>query len=210
VVARLALLSVLTAAAPAKLAVSLLDLGSYRKPELPAAAANRDWLALCRTDAGAELKAVQIEVRELPGGKGQPAREVAAPDCPYAVALLRSPALRPGKLETVPDDQGAFTFKDTRYVVRRDAPEPEPDARCGVRRVHLVLTAGERRQILAGSDFCTVYTLRWIGDLDADGKLDLLVAENLDSGATILRLFLSAKAAPGAVVGAAGVVRHGG
>jgi hypothetical protein len=207
VVVSLPLLSVLLAApAPARIAVALLDPGTYRKSELPAAAAG-EWLALCRGEAGTALAPVQLEVH---AAAGQSAREVVVPGCPYALALLRSPALHPGKVETVQDDQGTFTFKETRYQIRRDAPEPEPEAKCGVRRVHLVLTAGQARQVLASSDFCTVYTLRWIGDLDGDGKLDLLVAENLDSGRTILRLFLGARAAAGAHVGPAAVIQHGG
>jgi hypothetical protein len=208
VVVSLPLLSVLLATpAPARVAVALLDPGTYRKSELPAAAASGEWLALCRGEASTALAPVKLEVR---AAAGQSARELVVPGCPYALALLRSPALHPGKVETVQDDQGAFTFKDTHYQIRRDAPEPEPEAKCGVRRVHLVLTAGETRQVLASSDFCTVYTLRWIGDLDGDGKLDLLVAENLDSGRTILRLFLGARAAGGAPVGAAAVIQHGG
>jgi hypothetical protein len=207
-VASLALLSVLTASAPAGAgAIALLDVGSYRKRELPATAGAGEWLAVCRGDAATELKKVRVDITSRPGERTT--REVASPDCPYALALLRSPALHTGKLETIQDDQGAFTAGGIHYVVRRDAPEPEPEARCGVRRVHLVLTAGDTRQVLLTADFCTVFSLRWVGDLDGDAKPDLLVAENLDSGTTILHLFLSAKAPRGTLVAPAASIRHG-
>jgi hypothetical protein len=206
-VASLALLSVLTASPPAARAISLLDVGTYRKRELPATASAGEWLALCRSDALTELKKVRVEVNSRPGERTT--REVASPDCPYALALLRSPTLHSGKLETIQDDQGAFTVGRIHYVVRRDAPEPEPEARCGARKVHLVLTAKDARQVLLTADFCTVFSLRWIGDLDGDTKPDLLVAESLDTGTTILHLFLSAKAPPGTLVAPAASVRHG-
>jgi hypothetical protein len=205
VVASLALLSLLAAPAPGRL--ELLDVGSYRAPQLPRSATRREWLALCRGDGGVELKKVTVEVQPRRGRI--PAREVTAPGCPYALALLRGPALRPGPVPTVEDQQGIFTFHGARIEVRRDAPGPETDAPCGVRRVHLILTAGDQRQVLAESDYCTVHTLRWGGDLDGDGKLDLLVAENLDDGGTILRLFLSSRAPARSAVGPAGTVEHG-
>jgi hypothetical protein len=190
--------------------IALLDLGAYRKQDLPAAAASaREWLALCRTESTVELKKVKVTIK---AGRGPRApREVATAGCPYALALLRSPALREGKVETVADEQGVFTFHGTRTVVRRDAPDPDTDATCGVKRVHLVLSAGEVKQTLTEADFCTVFTLLWGGDLDGDGKLDLLVAENLDSGGIILRLFLSTRASgDGTAVGPAASIQHGG
>jgi hypothetical protein len=207
VIASLPLLAVLAAAPPPGNALSLLDVGTYRKHELPPTATAGDWLAICRTDTTTELKKARVDVKDRVGDRQ--ARDVTSPDCPYPLALLRWPPLHPGKLETIQDDQGAFTFAGTKYVVRRDAPEPEPEAKCGVRRVHLILTAGQTRQILATADFCTVFSLRWIGDLDSDHKPDLLIAENLDNGTTILHLYLSSSTPRGTLVRPAATLRHG-
>jgi hypothetical protein len=198
------------AAAPAAApAIVLFETGSYVQhkdiADVPGLAA-RDWLALCPGKGPAELRKVRLQVRAFrsPGANDGPkqksGREVLAAGCAEPIALLRGGGLRPGDVGTVEVEDGKLTFAGKGYAVRRDQPEPETDATCGVKRVNLVLTAGEQRQVLLESDFCTVFGVRWAGDIDRDGKLDLLVAENMDSGFTKLHLLLSRPAPQDAAV----------
>jgi hypothetical protein len=205
--ALLVLLTATPAASPpaagAATRFEILDPGDYLERDLAKLPAARDlaWMVLCPTPAGAELRQVTIEVRPFrsgavndPPGKTS-GRTVVAPGCAEPIALVRGPGLEPGKVPTVAHEEGKIAFAGSDYVVKRDKPEPEPEDPCGKKRVHLVLTAGESRHVLAEADFCTLFGIRWSGDLDGDGKLDLVVVDNLDSGSNQLRLFLS-KVAP--------------
>jgi hypothetical protein len=208
VFASLALLALLaaapTGAGPASF--TLLDAGSYLQKDLAALpqARTRTWLALCQRGAGVELVDVTIDVRAFRSGaandgpKQQSGREIVVPGCPEPLMLVRGPGLQAGKVPTVAHEEGKVAFAGAQYLVKRDQPEPEPEDPCGgKKRVHLQLSEGERRQSLVDADFCTIFTVRWSGDLDGDGKLDLLVVDNLDSGGNVLRLFLSKAATDG-------------
>jgi hypothetical protein len=187
----------------------IFEAGDYLQKDLAKipAARNLDWLALCAGRAGMELRQVKVDVRPFRSGavndgpKATSGRTVAVPGCPEPIALVRGPGLVPGKVPTVEHEEGKIAFAGVDYVVKRDKPDPEPEARCGKQRVRLVLASGkgkgegegdgEVRQAIAEADFCTLFTIRWSGDLDGDGKLDLVVVDNLDSGGNLLRLFLS-------------------
>lgn len=51
--------------------------------------------------------------------------------------------------------------------------------------------------------------IRWAGDVDGDGKLDLVTEENVE-GTVVLHLFLSSAARAGALVGEAAQLSYGG
>jgi hypothetical protein len=201
----------LAAAAPAGGAAGhyvLLDVGNYLQKDLAKIpqARDRNWLALCRKGASVSLIDVVIEVRPFRSGavndgpKQQSGREIVVADCPEPLVLMRGPGLHAGKLSSVEHDDGKFAFAGAEYVVRRDLPGPEPEDDCGKKKVHLVLTSGAQKQTLAEADFCTLFDVRFAGDLDGDGKLDLVVADHLDSGATLFRLYLSKDAGPKAAL----------
>jgi hypothetical protein len=187
------------AAKPAAARFEILDAGDYLAKDLAKlpAARNLEWLVLCPTPAGAELRKMTIEVRPFRSGAvndgpGKTSgRTVAAPGCAEPIALVRGPGLTEGKVATVTHEEGNIAFGGGSFVVKRDRPEPEPEDSCGKKRVHLVMTSGDIRHVLAEADFCTLFGIRWSGDLDGDGKLDLVVVDNLDSGSNLLRLFLS-------------------
>jgi hypothetical protein len=183
---------------PAKTTIALLDVGTYEGDDLPRDAQAGEWLALCPTLNGAELKRVRVkiharrsELRE-DGPNQRTAREVTAPGCPKAFALMRSKSFRAGRLETAVAKEGKLLLRGATYVAAPVGPSQNKDGTCGGDlSVEYVLSVGERREVLLRTDTCARFTLRWAGDLDGDGKLDLLLDENLDSGATVLRLFLS-------------------
>jgi hypothetical protein len=74
----------------------------------------------------------------------------------------------------------------------------------------LLLTVDDKRQLLGSLVFdiegpgpvSARQYLRWAGDLDGDGKLDLLIEFGM-SGSTETVLFLSSRAQDGELVGAA-------
>jgi hypothetical protein len=196
--------------------VAMLDLGIYEGGDLPRDARAGEWLALCPTSTGAELKLVRVKIRayrseireDRPSEKT--GREVTAPGCPKAYALLRSRLFRPRRLETAVAREGKLVLRGTAHVAAPTGPSQNEDGTCGGDlSVEYVLSVGERRQILLRTDTCARFTLRWAGDLDGDGRLDLLLEENLDSGAIVLRLFLS-RGAGAELVRKVAEVQHGG
>lgn len=196
--------------------VGLLDTGTYEGDDLPRGARIGEWLALCPASTGAELKRVRVTIRPYrseireDGPNQKTGLKVAVPACPTAYALLRSGLFRAGRLETAVARDRKLLLRGTAYVVAPIGPSQNDDGTCGGDlSVEYVLSVGERRQVLLRSDTCARFTLRWAGDLDGDGKLDLLLDENLDSGATILRLFLS-RGAGAELVRKAAEIQHGG
>jgi hypothetical protein len=72
----------------------------------------------------------------------------------------------------------------------------------------VVLAVGDTSQVIARSGALDdvdvgLPALRWAGDLDGDGKLDLLIDVSAHPAETQLELFLSSHAAPGELVGRA-------
>jgi len=193
---------------------TILDLGGY-DGDLPRHAAG-EWLALCPAATGVELKRVQVKITAyrssmLDDGPNQKTgRQVETPGCPQAHALLRLRGLRAGPLATAVERDGKLVLSGGEYVARAEGvPEPE-DRNCdGQDTIAFVLSLGDRRQVLERSDGCGDFKVRWAGDLDGDGKLDLLLDEKLSSGATMLHLYLSRGAGSELVREAARVV-HGG
>jgi hypothetical protein len=117
---------------------------------------------------------------------------------------------RARRLETAVAREGKLLLRGTAHVAAPTGPSQNEDGTCGGDlSVEYVLSAGERRQILLRTDTCARFTLRWAGDLDGDGRLDLLLEESLDSGATVLRLFLS-RGAGAELVRKVAEVQHGG
>jgi len=95
------------------------------------------------------------------------------------------------------------------YTLRTEGP-PEDTAICDGRPVkRYVLSEGARRQVLIDGDLCSKFDLRWAGDLDGDGLLDLVLYEDLEGGG-FLRLFLSSDAPKGTLVREAAKSEHRG
>ena len=123
-----------------------------------------------------------------------------------------------GPLPRLPDGDGLGVSIDAaagplilRTVVAQSVATDDRDA-SPLFSWQLELVQGDRRQVLGAlglpTDAGAVGAppegfLRWVGDLDRDGRPDLLLA--MDTDATVFMLLLSSFAQPGEFVGEAGV-----
>ena len=194
----------------------MLDVGTYTKDDLHGHPRNPGWLALCPGPGGVDLRPVTVEVvpfRSLlleDGPSDKSGREVKAGECPKAYALLQSPGLKPGPVESAKRRGNELVLGPNSYLARTDGPPPGLEVCDGKPVKRYVLSQAQRRQSLGEGDLCSVFTLRWAGDLDGDGRLDVLIEESLDGGTIILRLFLSRGATGSAMVREAAKSEHGG
>ncbi|HEX2879615.1 MAG TPA: hypothetical protein VHO25_08755, partial [Polyangiaceae bacterium] len=176
---------------PTNGATVILDVAMYGGAQLPAAIPQSGWLALCPSDAGTVLRATTVTLvpyfddiaNDAPGQ--QTGREVKATNCEAPLLLVADPAL------------GVRPVRDAKLsgqqIVMDDLSEqiaPTPGNQVDV-PARLILRGKQGSRILLESTYSTSieYKIRWAGDLDEDGSLDLVVEENQE--ATFLHLFLS-------------------
>jgi len=122
--------------------------------------------------------------------------------------LFRSPQLTSGRVEAAKLTDGVLTFRGASYRASQEEP-PDACTSEGTGAVRYVLARGDRRQMVATGLNCSRFDLRWAGDLDRDGKLDLLLEEDLEGG-LVLRLYLSGPAIPPDFVKEVASVSYGG
>ena len=207
--------------------VSLLQPGLYASEEVRAPLGDQGpgWFALVVSlEGGARLQATAVTVAAVPHplDRSESAREVLTPGLEDAVILLRGlPAMKAGPVPST----GLLPS-----VVRLGAPVSLPAlAQSGlppgaVSRLQLVsgapgparlffeggsATAPRRQELLRAED--EPY-LHWAGDLDGDGRIDLLLsAERAEPHpVTRLELYLSGRAAADDLVGLAAALVFGG
>jgi len=143
-------------------------------------------------------------------GKGRPQAVAITATPAGALAYLRLPGLTEGKVDT-PDMRFrdnerdleaapvAVPFKGAAYRFEpRDKAVWFGD---GTRR-QKIADIEERPQGVAPDEWAHGSALLWAGDLDRDGKLDVITALTGDDGATMC-VWLSSKAAAGQLVGKA-------
>jgi hypothetical protein len=94
-----------------------------------------------------------------------------------------------------------LTCEAQAYSVRVSNPRKSPEVGAPS---ELILSHGSQRQVLyrwADGLYDQNAELRWAGDLDGDGKVDLLINHSINSNVGGLTLYLSTWAKPGELVG---------
>lgn len=194
-------------AQPAADAWSLLMAGEYHHGEAPEKP-GRGWLALVAQGGVWRLEPAIVRATRIHDAvldaEGQKTGIRISANYSEAIALLRFPGLRAGKVDT-PN----WRFKDNpRLISRHDTPVTLSfkgevyRIEAGQSAIHLGL--GTQKTVLAdlapgGEDSEDTASLLWAGDLDGDGKLDLLFAyTGYNRGGACL--YLSSGAGEGALV----------
>jgi hypothetical protein len=209
------------------LAIQLLEPGSFHGNEVRAVS-GQTWLALVWDEKGSALQPVTIHV-----AKPDPSDQSSYPDGKRVtvkpafddslVALLRGPELHEGPVTTaVFPDTGELEIGKTVPLTLPDSParytltlscKPAKTVYSSF-RCPLVLSDGSQSQeifvyrafpggLTHPSFTGTAPYLAWAGDLDGDGKLDLLVNTTNSENSRDLTLYLSSKAKNGALAGVA-------
>jgi hypothetical protein len=135
-------------------------------------------------------------------GRERTGREVQAPACVQPRALFHGFLFRAGAVASGRIEEASAALGDTKAVL-----EETPCAE-GVGSVFLREGATRRLLFTYDDSNCPRARIRWVGDLDRDGQLDLLVEQAGDG--TGLWLFLSSQGKSAAEWRAAASTYHGG
>lgn len=214
----LAAVMVLIASTPlasgAASATVMIGAGLYNR-EYVEAAQPGIWQVLCSTGKGVTLMSAQVDVKAVraplfdetaepdPEKSG---RLIEVPSCPSPVIVIRRAGLRDGSVATsflgsapLPSDLplrlrlGGDTYG---LATKRDRKDAET--------VDVMLTTGDVSQAITRISGCcndTWPSLVWAGDLDRDGKPDLLLELSAHYAGSQLTLFLSSAASGSDPVG---------
>jgi hypothetical protein len=162
-----------------------------------------------------ELRPVELVVRDRPKDFPDDDENVtvqAKPEVTFAVRCI--PQLKAGPIQTAATAGGSlqhdgpflFTFGSGQYgIYLQSAREDSADAQ-------VILTDGQRRQVLYSADGFVDdphFDIVWAGDLDRDGRLDLIVNLHRKYSWHPYRLLLSSLASKEQLVGDAALFETG-
>lgn len=169
----------------------ILDVAMYGGAQLPARVPQSGWLVLCSSDSGTALRATSMTLvpyfddmaNDAPGQ--QTGREVKATNCEAPLLLVSDSALRAHPVRDAQIKGQQIAMGDSN-VELSSTPGNQADL-----PARLSLQGQQSSLVLLESTYSTSleYKIRWAGDLDDDGALDLVLEENQE--ATFLHLFLS-------------------
>jgi hypothetical protein len=210
-------------------AIAILQTGSLHGDEVPADPAG-DWLALVRDGGGAAVHPVSVSLvpeRDMMDEDGEETgRRVEVQPALDPIVLVRGLAWFTGPVTTVLMDERVDV--DHALEARLNTVSSRLSVRCGeASRVE-----GQRQQrctLVVQRDAVTqaVFTysayfegakrlwasnngpfVLWAGDLDLDGRLDLLLDTSDHENVEETRLFLSSAAKPGQLLSEVALFRH--
>ncbi len=218
----LAVAATSTAAAP-RGQQSLLTVGTFHGDEIRAES-GEVWVGLFRSEAESYLRRTRIlvstvydpiidESEEHPTGKQVSTGGTDGTGQALFLFPLRL-SLRDGPVVVAQSERESLDFhapmslalgRETYGLELILESTNAPDLGC-----RIVLRRGSQSQILERSERCDPDkwpSLLWAGDLDRDGKLDLIIDQADHYNVTALALYLSSKARDGALVARAGYLR---
>ncbi len=220
----LALLTVLILAdvSPAPNAAEIISPGEHHGHEVPANTPGV-WFALVADGAGASLRRVRVSVATVKDeivdeGAEMTGKRVDISPAVEPIALLRGiPGLKPRRLATAlvgqaVDDAGiSARLGVLAYQLLMRCAEQPPIEGQRQHNCDLVLRFETVEQVLftyrayyEGTERMWASerqpTVLWAGDVDADGRLDVLLETSNHSNVSEMRLFLSRGASPSALV----------
>lgn len=195
--------------------IQLLETGEFHGDEV-SAKTGETWLGLFKTGDGFSMLETIIDVETVhdvivdePGEKT--GKAVKASNQNEAVFLIKGANFLPqGNVAVLSGEakningkfNSSFKFKEDVYRLSVDNAQNK-DEMLG-KNAKLILTVNGRKQVLrnltnGGND--AFWTLYWVGDLDADGKLDFYIDLTDHYNVADKRLFLSSQAKNGRLVG---------
>ena len=202
---------------PSVATYALLTVGPHHGDEIPADAGDHKWLALVQRTEGWKLETVRVDVTPVadpvldpPDGSVQSGRRVAVPDLGATpMLLLLGDALQPGPVATpeagpralFPGDQQTLTLgADADQLTLQATGQASRNA------YDDIVIEAYQLQAQHASGATTLFAssplqkrgevprVRFAGDLDRDGRLDLIVDTANHYNVTQLTLFLSSTA----------------
>lgn len=205
--------------AAALLAIQLLFPRQYHEDETQATS-GQQWMALIDDRDGSSLRHVTIgvervtDVDDQPGQKSGKEVSIAAPVREESViVLLRGMSLREGSVPTARCSNEGDVGKPIQCSLPNAATKYQLAIDCNSGRCPMTLSANGMSQRLfvfnkdaESPDFKGLRVI-WAGDLDGDGKLDLLVDVTNGYNAGDTALYLSSKAKSGHLVGLAATLK---
>jgi hypothetical protein len=199
----------------ALLAIQLLYPGQFHERETRAAS-GQQWMALIDDGQTSSLRNVTIHVKRVidvgdqPGETSGKEVSIATPiKRESVVVLLRGMPLREGTVPTARYSGEGDTGKPLSIALPNATIAYQLDISCDGPHCPMTLSANGTSQRLFvfdndpdAGDFKGLRVI-WAGDLDGDGKLDLLVDVSNHDNASDTALYLSSKARRGELVGLA-------
>lgn len=195
----------------------ILDLGAFHGREVPARDGD-EWLGLfCQGDVCSLAPArVRVEpFRDIYDDEHEAnGRSVSIAGLPDELVCLfkNVPGIEMGAVRTVSErdiiddrDHATVTFDGIAYELRRTLPDTfDEPARLMLRGEGKVQTIAIEMKVGEGGP---VWVVQWAGDLDHDGRLDLILSCDGDNFSA-LELYLSGTAREGELVRAAATIHH--
>ncbi len=185
--------------------------GEYWREDITADV-EEGWLALVAADSGMALVSVhaRFELRPHMSWSDAPATIVSARETAGAIFLLRDVAgLKPGPVETWFRGNAYLGPGDSlpllepgghRYRLAASPPVPPKQKIAGHEPSLDDLTVEEKAtgmmQRLCSQLVDEPLCIQWVGDLDGDGRIDLFIAHEIETGETVWTLLLSSYAGP--------------
>lgn len=198
-------LVILLAAVPGR--GEILFTGSFHGDEVKARS-GETWLCLMATETGDELKTCTVDVKTVfdPIMDENTGREVSIRDGGEAMLLVRNiHGLKPGPVRTF--FSGTWSLRPENGSLGLGSEMQLEMGREGVWHTVEFRAGSTRKQVLWRNEYVGDGSplLHWAGDLDRDGKLDLLIDVTDHDNLSRRALFLSSLAKEGELVGLAGL-----